>query len=165
MKITSKNKPNQPINMGLQHQILSKPLEKKVLHKKNSLLDLKSLLEDRGGTIEDTEECDRATYVNDIACDNRLYRLDNKVSFETTLSDCGDREWCKRRYGKGSWCCRIKTLIFLLLVAIFVDTRLQAEARSSGECRFIPYLSNVVRAIYKYLQDICDSFISTSIRD
>ncbi|KPJ19283.1 hypothetical protein RR48_05925 [Papilio machaon] len=123
MKISNSRPKHQPVMMG--QQVLE-PLEKKVLIKKKSLLDLKSLLEDRGGTIEDRKS---------NTSNNRLYRLDNKVSFgETTVSDYGDRERCKRRYGGGRWCCsRIKTLMYLLLVVIFVDTRMQAEARSSGE--------------------------------
>ncbi|XP_045539725.1 latrophilin Cirl isoform X2 [Papilio machaon] len=121
MKISNSRPKHQPVMMG--QQVLE-PLEKKVLIKRKSLLDLKSLLEDRGGTIEDRKS---------NTSNNRLYRLDNKVSFgETTVSDYGDRERCKRRYGGSRWCCsRIKTLMYLLLVVIFVDTRMQAEARSS----------------------------------
>ncbi|XP_013148877.1 PREDICTED: latrophilin Cirl isoform X2 [Papilio polytes] len=121
MKISNCRPKHQPVMMG---QNILEPLEKKVLIKRKSLLDLKSLLEDRGGTIEDRKS---------NTSNNRLYRLDNKVSFgETTVSDYGDRERCKRRYWGGRWCCsRIKTLMYLLLVVIFVDTRLLAEARSS----------------------------------
>ncbi|XP_068624860.1 latrophilin Cirl isoform X1 [Battus philenor] len=123
-------KPTQLATMGIKHQVL-KPLEKKVLTKRKSLLDLKSLLEDRGGTIEGRKESDNVAYM--INSNNRLYRLDNKVNFgETTVSDYGDREKCKGRYEKGRWCfSRIKTLMYLLLVVTFVDTRLHVEARSS----------------------------------
>ncbi|XP_013174758.1 PREDICTED: latrophilin Cirl isoform X1 [Papilio xuthus] len=121
MKISNSRPKHQPVMMG--QQVLE-PLEKEVLIKRKSLLDLKSLLEDRGGTIEDRKT---------NSSNNRFYRLDNKVIFgETTVSDYGDRERCKRRYGVGRWCCsRIKTIMYLLLVVIFVDTRMQAEARSS----------------------------------
>ncbi|CAH2060706.1 unnamed protein product, partial [Iphiclides podalirius] len=89
MKITSNTQPNhQPAIMGLQHQITSEPIEKKILHKRKSLLDLKSLLEDRGGTIEDRykEECDQATYDDGDASNNRVYRLDDKPAKTPPLS-------------------------------------------------------------------------------
>ncbi|XP_039760954.1 latrophilin Cirl isoform X6 [Pararge aegeria] len=102
------------------------PLEKVVNTKKKSLLDLKSLLEDRGGTIP-SNGCKRRVISEDEFSNNSVNQLDNKVSFrDTTLSVSNTR--CSGRF-RG--CCRLKTLLFVLFVGCFVDTRLPAEARSS----------------------------------
>lgn len=125
MKLFNTNRKHQPTMLETQHL---EPLEKVVNTKKKSLLDLKSLLEDRGGTIPNSSK--KKVLCEDRSSNNSVYRLDSKVSFRvTTFSESNTR--CSGRF-RG---CRLKTLLFLLLVACFVDTstRLQAEARSSGE--------------------------------
>ncbi|XP_052745305.1 latrophilin Cirl isoform X6 [Bicyclus anynana] len=102
------------------------PLEKVVNTKKKSLLDLKSLLEDRGGTIP-SNGYKRKVFSEDESSNNSVYRLDNKVSFRDTSLRV-KHTGCS---GSIRGCCRLKTLVFVLLVGCFVDTRLQAEARSS----------------------------------
>ncbi|XP_050356968.1 latrophilin Cirl isoform X2 [Nymphalis io] len=113
---------------------VSEPLERVVNTKKKSLLDLKSLLEDRGGIIEASTKggFKRNVFEKDKdSSNNSLYRLDNNVSFGlTTFSESNNTMRFSGKSVKGR-CCRLKTIMCLLLVAIFVDTRLQAEARSS----------------------------------
>ncbi|XP_050671706.1 latrophilin Cirl isoform X2 [Leptidea sinapis] len=92
-----------------------KPLENKILTKRKSLLDIKNLLEDRGGHVNDRDrssmEKDKFSSVSD---------LDNSCSFgEISVNSFNGRCW------------RFKTILLVLLVTIFVDTRLQAEARGS----------------------------------
>ncbi|CAH2099128.1 unnamed protein product [Euphydryas editha] len=112
---------------------VSEPLERVVNTKKKSLLDLKSLLEDRGGIIEASTKGGfrRNVFEKDkVSSNNSIYRLDNNVSFDlTTFSESNTMRFS----GKSIWgrCCRLKTILCLLLVVIFVNTRLQAEARSS----------------------------------
>ncbi|CAH0731583.1 unnamed protein product, partial [Brenthis ino] len=121
---------HQPTMIGKPEKV-SEPLEKVVKNKRNSLLDLKSLLEDRGGIIQSsTHGFKRSVFEKDKkSSNNSVNYLNNNFSFETTFSESNNMR-CRV---KGR-CCRLKTLVCLLLVAIFVDTRLQAEARSSGEC-------------------------------
>ncbi|XP_053619225.1 latrophilin Cirl isoform X2 [Plodia interpunctella] len=95
----------------------SEPLEKTISSKRKSLQDLKPLLEDRGGIK--TRNGDGSEYSN-----NRIKGLENNsfASDKITVKSYS-------RYGSGRWCFRFKTIVVLLIV-IFVETRLLAEARS-----------------------------------
>lgn len=112
---------------------LLEPLERVVNTKKKSLLDLKSLLEDRGGIIKNsTKGFRRNVFEKDKVGNNSIYRLDNNVSFDLTTFSESNKMRFSGRSDRGR-CCRLKTMFCLLLVFVFVDTRLQAEARSSGK--------------------------------
>ncbi|KAL0810102.1 hypothetical protein ABMA28_010908 [Loxostege sticticalis] len=83
------------------------PLENSISDERRSLQDLKSLLEDRGGTR--SRSCSN----------NSPYEVNNKIS---------NSSWrCK---DVGRWCFRLKTIVFLLYVSVFVESLLSAEARS-----------------------------------
>ena len=115
---------NQPTMIG-KLETVTEPIEKVIKNKRNSLLDLKSLLEDRGGVIHSsTHGFKRSVFEKDKITSDSVNYL-NSFSYDTTFSESNNMR-CR---GRGR-CCRLKTLVFLLLVAIFVDTRLQVEARS-----------------------------------
>ncbi|XP_072946025.1 latrophilin Cirl isoform X2 [Epargyreus clarus] len=118
---------HEPTMIGQPIQPLD-PLENTVFSKRKSLLDLKSLLEDRGGTDHNSEVIERNEDRDGVMFSNNS--LDNNVE-NTTDSDSGNVR-CNRRFARGRWRCRwFKTVLCLLLVAMFVDNRLQVEARSS----------------------------------
>nr|XP_032524919.1 latrophilin Cirl isoform X1 [Danaus plexippus plexippus] len=84
------------------------PLEKAKSTKRKSLLDLKSLLEDRGGT----------------ARSKNVYTFsNNNLDIKYSVTSCDSNMGCRIS--------RLTTFMCLVFVAIFVDTRLLAEARSS----------------------------------
>lgn len=104
---------------------VSEPLQKVIKNKRSSLLDLKSLLEDRGGVIHSsTHGFKRSVFEKDKTSSNSSDYI-SSFSYNTTFSESNNM----RCSVKGR-CCRLKTLVLLLLVAIFVDRRLQVEARS-----------------------------------
>ncbi|KAL4712463.1 hypothetical protein ACJJTC_007479 [Scirpophaga incertulas] len=85
------------------------PLEKTVSSERRTLKDLRSLLEDRGGTK-----------TRNNVSNNSPYGIQNKSSDSNTWR-CRDRR-----------CFRFKTIV-LFLVSVLVKCLILAEARSSGD--------------------------------
>lgn len=136
------------------------PLENTVSAKRQTLQDLKSLLEDRGGHKDDINSnkefnvFKRKVYDKDKPEDRlngdgetsnlRLNCVDNKNYFtRSVVSDVKCNNFVKMcselRFRKGRWCFnRFKTILFVLLfMGAFMDlTTSPAEARSSGEFHF-----------------------------
>ncbi|CAG4962393.1 unnamed protein product [Colias eurytheme] len=100
---------NQPAMPASQEAL--QPLENRICSR-NSLLELKNLLEDRGGHVN--HERRKKSVIN-----SSVFKLD---SFSESRHQC--------RTSRGLW--RFKTLLLIFLVYVLVDTRLLVEARSSG---------------------------------
>lgn len=125
--------------MGAQTERLTvnQPLENTVSAKRQTLQDLKSLLEDRGGDESVTK---RKNYDKDknVGISNyRLNSLDNKNYFPNN-SDVNSNnilEMCPEpRFRKGRWCFNsFKTISFVLLImaALMESTKQTAYARST----------------------------------
>ncbi|XP_045507482.1 latrophilin Cirl isoform X2 [Colias croceus] len=99
---------NQPAMTASQEAL--QPLENRICSR-NSLLELKNLLEDRGGHVN--HERRKKSVIN-----SSVFKLD---SFSESRHPC--------RTSRGLW--RFKTLLLIFLVYVLVDTRLLVEARSS----------------------------------
>lgn len=125
--------------------LAKQPLEKNISAERQTLQDLKSLLEDRGGKYVKNKEntFKRKVYDKDKedrlgVNDYRLNSLDNKDDFPK-YSDVNSNNFVRMcselRFRKGRWCFNsFKTILFVLLVmAAFMEstTRL-AEGRSAG---------------------------------